>query len=84
MSWLYSILIGAAAGYLAGRVMKGSGFGAIINILLGIGGAVVGGWAFGILGLSSSGGVIGTLVVSFVGAVIILFVAGLFKSKPKG
>ncbi|MFK7925282.1 MAG: GlsB/YeaQ/YmgE family stress response membrane protein [Bacteroidia bacterium] len=84
MSWLFSILIGAAAGYLAGRVMKGSGFGAIINILLGIGGAVVGGWAFGILGLHSSGGVIGSLIVSFVGAVIILFVAGLLKGKPKG
>ncbi|MEL7533539.1 MAG: GlsB/YeaQ/YmgE family stress response membrane protein [Bacteroidota bacterium] len=83
MSWLYSILIGAAAGYLAGRVMKGSGFGAIINILLGIAGAVVGGWAFGILGLASSGGTIGTLIVSFVGAVIILFVADLFKGKPK-
>ncbi len=83
MSWLYSILIGAAAGYLAGRVMKGSGFGALINILLGIAGAVVGGWAFGILGLASSGGIIGSLVVSFVGAVIILFVADLFKGKPK-
>lgn len=81
MEWLYFILIGAAAGYLAGRVMRGSGFGALINILLGIGGAVVGGWAFGILGLSSTGGLIGNLVVSFVGAVIILFVASLFKGK---
>ncbi|MEL6653406.1 MAG: GlsB/YeaQ/YmgE family stress response membrane protein [Bacteroidota bacterium] len=81
MTWLYFILIGAAAGYLAGRVMRGSGFGALINILLGIGGAVVGGWAFGILGLTSKGGLIGNLIVSFVGAVIILFVARMFKGK---
>lgn len=81
MNFLFFILIGAAAGFLAGRVMRGSGFGALVNILLGIGGAVVGGWVFGLLGLQSSGGLIGSLVTSFVGAVVILFVAGLFNKK---
>jgi uncharacterized membrane protein YeaQ/YmgE (transglycosylase-associated protein family) len=81
MNFLFFILIGAAAGYLAGRVMRGSGFGALINILLGIGGGVVGGWVFGLMGLESTGGLIGSLVTAFVGAVVILFVAGLFKKK---
>lgn len=81
MNFLFFILIGAAAGYLAGRVMRGSGFGPLFNILLGIGGAVVGGWVFGLIGMTSTGGLIGSLVTSFVGAVVILFVAGLFKKS---
>jgi uncharacterized membrane protein YeaQ/YmgE (transglycosylase-associated protein family) len=79
MSFLYFILVGAAAGWLAGQVMKGSGFGAITNIILGIVGGIVGGWLFGLLGLSANGGLVGSLVTATVGAIAVLFIARMFK-----
>lgn len=79
MSLLYALLIGGAAGWLAGKIMKGGGFGVLINIVLGIIGGIVGNWAFGALGISVSDGIIGDLITGLVGAVIVLFVAGLFK-----
>ena len=79
MSLLYFILIGAVAGWLAGQIMKGGGFGLLINIILGIIGGAVGGWLFGQLGISAGGGLAGSLITATVGAVALLFVAGLFK-----
>ena len=76
---LYSILIGALAGFIAGKVMKGGGFGILLNILLGIIGGAVGGWLFGVLGISIGEGFVGDLITGSIGAVVILFVAGLFK-----
>lgn len=76
---LYSIIIGALAGFIAGKIMKGGGFGVLINIILGIVGGVVGGWLFGVLGISIADGWLGDLIVGSIGAVVILFVAGLFK-----
>lgn len=78
---LYSIIIGAIAGLLAGKIMKGGGFGLIINIVLGIIGGFVGSWLFGVLGFSIAEGWIGDLIQGIIGAVAILFVAGLFKKK---
>ncbi len=79
MSFFYSIIIGAIAGWLAGKIMKGGGFGLVMNMVLGIIGGVVGGWAFGLLGLSTDGGKFGYLVTSVVGAVLILYVGRLIK-----
>ena len=79
MGFLYFIIIGAVAGWLAGNLMKGGGFGLLMNIILGIIGGIVGGWLFGILGLEMGGGVIGSLITSVVGAAMVLFIAGLFK-----
>jgi len=79
MSLLYFILIGAVAGWLAGQIMKGGGFGLLVNIILGIIGGAVGGWLFGQLGISAGGGLGGSLITATVGAVAVLFVAGLFK-----
>ena len=79
MGFLYFIIIGAIAGWLAGKIMKGGGFGLLLNIVLGIIGGAVGGWLFGILGLSSDGSLIGSLITSVVGAVAVLFIGGLFK-----
>ena len=81
MGLLYSLLIGGVAGWLAGRLMKGGGFGVIINIILGIVGGFVGRWLFGVLGISINLGnaVLSELSVGLIGAVVILFVAGLFK-----
>ncbi|MGC9341188.1 MAG: GlsB/YeaQ/YmgE family stress response membrane protein [Bacteroidales bacterium] len=79
MEFLWFILIGIAAGFLAGQVMKGKGFGIIVNLLVGIGGAVLGGWLFGELGLSFGGGLLGALITAFLGAVVLLFIISLFK-----
>ena len=53
MELVYFLLIGAAAGWIAGQIMKGGGFGVLINIILGIVGAFVGGWLLGELGVFS-------------------------------
>mgnify|MGYP000008784008 FL=1 len=76
---LYAILIGALAGFLAGKMMKGGGFGFLINMILGIVGGAVGGWLFGILGISIIDGILGDLIEGVIGAIVILFIAGLFK-----
>ena len=69
---LYAILVGLIAGWLAGQVMKGGGYGILVDILLGLVGGVVGGWLFGALGIFPGGGIIGSIIVAFVGAVILV------------
>jgi uncharacterized membrane protein YeaQ/YmgE (transglycosylase-associated protein family) len=70
MGLLYLIVVGLIAGWLAGQVMKGGGYGVLVDIILGILGGIVGGWVFGMLGIWPGGGIIGSIVVAFVGAVI--------------
>ena len=77
---IVSILIGALAGFIAGKIMK-KGFGLLISIIVGLVGGVLGSWIFSILGLSSSGSFWGQLVVGTVGAVVLLFILSLFKKK---
>ncbi len=76
---IWWIVVGLIAGWLAGKVMKGGGFGVIMDIILGMVGAVVGGWLFGMLGVGIGGGLIGSIVVAFVGACILLFIVRLIK-----
>ena len=78
---LYSIIIGGIAGWLAGKIMKGGGFGILKNVLLGIIGGFVGGWLFGLLGISLLDGWPGDLLEGVIGAVVILFVAGIIKKN---
>jgi uncharacterized membrane protein YeaQ/YmgE (transglycosylase-associated protein family) len=70
--------IGAVAGWLAGTIMKGGGFGLIADIIIGILGAVVGGVLFGVLGISA-GGLIGAIVTATVGAIVLLFIIHAIK-----
>ncbi len=77
---LYSIIVGLIAGWLAGQVMKGGGYGILVDILLGLLGGIVGGWVFGSLGLWPGGGVLGSILVSFVGAVILVAITRALKS----
>jgi len=72
------LVIGAVAGWLAGTIMKGGGFGPLGNITIGIIGGVIGGFLFRLLVIAASG-LIGSMVTATVGAVVLLFVIGLFK-----
>ena len=72
------LAIGALAGWFAGNIMKGKGFGLLRNILVGIVGAVLGGFLFDFLGISA-GGIIGSLATATVGAVVLLFIASIIK-----
>lgn len=74
-----AIIVGLIAGFLAGKIMRGGGFGLILNLLLGLVGGAVGGWLFGLLGISTSGGWIGETITGVVGAIVVLWVASLFK-----
>ncbi len=76
LSW---IIVGLIAGWLAGRVMKGGGYGMLVDIVLGILGGIFGGWVFGLLGISPGRGRIGSLIVAFVGAVILVWITRLLK-----
>ena len=79
MGLLYSLLIGAVAGWLAGKLMKGGGFGLLLNIVIGIIGGVVGNLLFLILNITFMEGLIGDILTGAIGASAILFIAGLFK-----
>ena len=72
------LVIGAVAGWIAGLLMRGGGFGLLGNIIVGIIGAFVGGFLFELLGISAAG-LAGSLITAVAGAAVLLFVVGLFK-----
>lgn len=80
IGWLWFIIIGILAGFIAGKLMRGGGFGLVVNLVVGIIGAVLGGWVFGLLGIAA-GGIIGSLVTATVGAIILLWIISLFQRK---
>ena len=77
-SLIVFLIIGAIAGWLAGTLMKGGGFGLLGNIAIGVLGAVIGGFLFGLLGISA-GGLVGSIITATVGAAVLLFVVALIK-----
>lgn len=68
---IWFLLIGLIAGWLAGRVMRGGGYGVVGDMIVGVIGALLGGWLFGVLGIGV-GGLIGSIITAFVGAVILI------------
>jgi len=77
-SLIWFLLIGLIAGWLAGQVMRGGGFGLIGDMIVGVIGAFLGGWLFGLLGIAA-GGLIGSLITAFVGAVVLIFLLRLIR-----
>ncbi len=73
MNWLWFLIIGVVAGWLAGKLTHGRGFGLIGDLVVGILGALVGGFLFGLLGVVSFG-LLGSLITATVGAVVLLWV----------
>lgn len=72
---IWALIIGAIVGFLAGHILRGEGYGAIGNIILGIFGGLVGGFLFGIIGLGPTG-LIGEIISGTVGAVILVYFFG--------
>lgn len=79
MSFLWFILIGLVAGWLAGQVMRGGGYGVLGDIIVGVIGALLGGWLFGKLGIFPGGGLLGSLIVAFIGACILILLLRLIR-----
>lgn len=73
------LVIGAIAGWLAGQVVTGGGFGLVGDIVVGIVGAVVGGWLFPIFWLPIGGPIVGAIINAAIGAIIVLVVVRLVK-----
>ncbi|HEY6140613.1 MAG TPA: GlsB/YeaQ/YmgE family stress response membrane protein [Thermoanaerobaculia bacterium] len=84
MGYLWFVIIGAVAGWLAGQFMRGNGFGLLGDIVVGIIGAFIGGYLFRAVGVEIGHGLIGSLIVAFVGAVVLLFIVRLFTGHRSG
>jgi uncharacterized membrane protein YeaQ/YmgE (transglycosylase-associated protein family) len=78
MSLLYFLFVGLVAGWLAGKIMKGSGYGVLGDIVVGILGAMIGGHVLGWFGIFT-GGLIGSIFSALVGAIILIFIVRLIK-----
>ncbi len=73
------LVIGGVAGWLAGLIIKGGGFGILGNIVVGVLGALAGGWLFDMVGISIGGEWVGPIATATVGALVLLFIVGLIK-----
>jgi len=78
MDIVWFLLIGLAAGWLAGQIMKGGGFGLVGDLVVGVIGALLGGFIFRVLGVSA-GGLLGSLVTATVGAVVLILLLRVIK-----
>ena len=78
-SLLILLIIGAIAGFLAGIIVKGYGFGVVGNIVVGIVGALFAGWLLPRLGLFPGGDIVGQIISATIGAVVLLFLIGVFR-----
>lgn len=81
MDWLWHLLLGGLAGFLAGKVMRGDGYGVIVDIIVGLIGGWLGGWLGSLLGIHLGSGSIGYLITAFIGAVILVWLVRLVKGK---
>lgn len=75
------LLIGGVAGWLAGLIVKGGGFGLVGNIVVGIIGSVIGGWLFDYFAVSTGGGIFGAIIGATVGAVALLLIVSLVRRR---
>lgn len=79
MQFIWFIVVGLVAGWLAGVLMKGGGFGVIGDIVIGVVGALIGGFLFNALGVSTGGGLLGSIIVATIGAIILIVLLRLIK-----
>jgi uncharacterized membrane protein YeaQ/YmgE (transglycosylase-associated protein family) len=79
LNLIYFLLIGLVAGWLAGKIMKGQGFGLLGDLVIGVLGAVLGGFLFQLVGLAAVG-LLGSLISATVGAIVLLFILKKIKA----
>ena len=79
MSLLLFLVVGIVAGWLAGVLVQGGGFGLVGDLVVGVVGAFLGGFLFSTFGASAGGGLLGSIIVATVGAVVLLFLVRLVK-----
>lgn len=76
------IIVGLVAGWLAGLIMKGSGYGLVGDLVLGLVGAVLGGWLFGVVAPTAEPtGLLGSIIVATIGAIVLIFIARAFQGR---
>jgi len=80
MHFVWFILIGIAAGWLAGQIVKGGGFGLVGDLIVGVIGAVLGGFLFGLLGITAVG-LLGSLITATVGAIVLIALLRVIRKK---
>lgn len=80
---IYWIIIGLVAGWLAGQIMRGGGFGLIGNTVIGLVGAVIGGYIFSALDVSVGTGIVNQIITALVGAVILLAILNLLAPRRR-
>jgi uncharacterized membrane protein YeaQ/YmgE (transglycosylase-associated protein family) len=73
------LVIGALAGWLAGVLVKGGGYGLIGDIIVGIVGAFIGGWLAGVLGITIGGGLIASIITATAGAIVLIVILRMIK-----
>lgn len=78
---IWWIVVGLVAGWAAGQLMKGTGFGALWDIVLGIAGAIIGGYLFGMLGVTTGGGLVASIIVAIIGACVLIGLSRLFSGR---
>jgi len=76
---LWTIIVGLIAGWATGKIMRGSGYGVLMDLLLGICGGVIGGWVLGVVGMHFGGGMIPRILVAILGAVILVALARMIR-----
>ena len=80
MNILLSIVIGIAAGFMAGKIFKEDNFGIVLNLIFGIAGGLLGGWLFNLVELNHST-ILGTLIAATVGAIVLLWLFAIILKK---
>jgi uncharacterized membrane protein YeaQ/YmgE (transglycosylase-associated protein family) len=78
-SLIFTLIIGAASGWLAGLIRQGYGFGLLGNIVVGILGAFIGSWLFRQMGVHIGAGLVNHIITSVIGALVLLFLIGLLR-----
>jgi uncharacterized membrane protein YeaQ/YmgE (transglycosylase-associated protein family) len=79
MNFLWFLIVGLVAGWLAGKLVKGRGFGLVGDLVVGVIGAFLGGWLFSSFGAHGGGGLLGSILVATVGAVVLLLIVRVLK-----
>ena len=84
MGWIAWAVVGIVAGWLAGMVMKGGGYGLIGDLIIGLIGSLLGGYLFNLLGAGIGGGMIGSSIVAFIGACVLIFIVRMVSRGRTG